>query len=182
MDDPESRIIALYNEHYRRVLAYALTRAAPHTAEDVASEVFVVAWRRLDDVPDPALPWLLGVARNLLRKQRNSDYRQSALTDRIIALTSADEHAGWDVANHVIERDAALAALATLPERDLAVLTLVMWHDLAPRDAAKVLGCSAAAFFVRLHRARRRLAKVLDSAPQPSSIAHNIPAARAATR
>jgi RNA polymerase sigma-70 factor (ECF subfamily) len=40
-----------------------------------------------------------------------------------------------------------------------------MWHGLQPRDAATVLGCSAAAFFVRLHRARRRLARAFDNAP-----------------
>jgi RNA polymerase sigma factor (sigma-70 family) len=163
--DAISRFNAMYDEHYRGVLAYALSRTEPHTAEDVASEVFLIAWRRLGEVPTRALPWLLGVARNLLHKQYDLSRRQSALADRIAALTSTDEHTSWSVADHVIEREAALTALRTLPERDLEVLALAMWHDLKPNDAAKVIGCSTAAFHVRLHRARRRLANALDSAP-----------------
>ncbi|MEV5825464.1 sigma factor [Spirillospora sp. NPDC052242] len=78
MDDPESRFTRLYDEHHRRVPAYALAHAEPHTAEDVAGETFLIAWRRLDQVRDPALPWLLGVARNLLRKQYDRGRRGRA--------------------------------------------------------------------------------------------------------
>lgn len=182
MDDPESRFTILYDSHYRRVLAYALTRAEPDAAEDVVSETFLVAWRRLDDVPDQALPWLLGVARNLLRKQRDSGYRRWALADRIALMTTQEELAAWDVADHVLEREAALSTLGALSERDLDVLALVMWQDLAPKDAAKVVGCSTAAFFVRLHRARRRLAKALDSATGTPPAARTVPTAQEATR
>lgn len=180
MDDPDGsrrRFTELYDENHRRVLAYALTRVEPHTAEDVAGETFLIAWRRLADVTDPALPWLLGVARNLLYKQRDGGYRRRALADRIAAMTTADDLTSWDVAEHVVERDAALAAVAGLSERDLEVLVLVMWQDLTPREAATVVGCSTAAFFVRLHRARRRLARALDNAP-----AARRGAARTATR
>lgn len=182
VDDPESRFTALYDLHYRKVLAYALIRAEPHAAEDIVSETFLIAWRRLGDVPEHALPWLLGVARNLLHKQRDSRYRRSALADRIAALTSPQDLATWDVADHVVEREAALAALASLPERDLGVLELVMWHDLSPKDAAKAAGCSTAAFFVRLHRARRRLAKALESASRARPAPRTVGTAREATR
>jgi RNA polymerase sigma-70 factor, ECF subfamily len=67
--DPDERFTALYDRHYRSVLGYTLLRAGQDAAEDVVSETFLVAWRRLDDLPDPPLPWLLGVARNLLHKQ-----------------------------------------------------------------------------------------------------------------
>ena len=167
MDDPEKWFTDLYDEHYRRVFAYALANAGRDSAEDVASETFLIAWRRLDDMPDAPLPWLLGVARNLLRRQRDGGNRRRALADRIAALTTPEDLAAWDVADHVIERDSALAAIASLSERDLEVLALVMWHGLTPRDAATVVGCSAAAFFVRLHRARRRLARAFDNAPSP---------------
>ncbi|MFB9833038.1 RNA polymerase sigma factor [Actinoallomurus acaciae] len=165
MDDPQKRFTELYDENYRRVLAYALTHTEAHTAEDVARETFLIAWRRLADIRDPALPWLLGVARNRLYKQRDGGYRRHALADRIVAMTTNDDLIAWDVAEHVVERDSALTAVAGLSERDLEVLTLVTWHDLTPRDAAKIVGCSTGAFFVRLHRARRRLAKALDNAP-----------------
>src|SRR3954467_9363138 len=69
VNDPAERFTALYDRHYRSVLGYTLLRAGQDTAEDVTSETFLVAWRRLDDLPEPPLPWLLGVARKLLHKQ-----------------------------------------------------------------------------------------------------------------
>ncbi|MGI5321750.1 RNA polymerase sigma factor [Actinomadura nitritigenes] len=164
MDDPETRFTRLYDENHRRVLAYALTHAEPHTAEDIAGETFLIAWRRLDEVHDPALPWLLAVARNLLHKQRDRGRRGRDLAERVRALGTPRDLAAWDVAEHVVERETALAAVAALPERDLEVLALVNWHGLDARQAARVLRCSVPAFAVRLHRARKRLARALDAA------------------
>ncbi|TDC90630.1 sigma-70 family RNA polymerase sigma factor [Actinomadura sp. 7K507] len=183
MDDPETRFTRLYDENHRRVLAYALTHAEPHTAEDVAGETFLIAWRRLDDIRDPALPWLLGVARNLLHKQRDRGRRGRVLADRIKALAGPSDLAAWDAAEHVVARETALEAIAALPERDLEVLTLVNWHGLDPRQAAKVVGCSVPAFAVRLHRARKRLARALDSpGAAPEHPVRAAPIAREAAR
>ncbi|MCO5994499.1 RNA polymerase sigma factor [Actinoallomurus rhizosphaericola] len=168
MDDSEEsrrRFTELYDDNYRRVLGYVITRTEPHVAEDIVSETFFVAWRRLDHIRDPALPWLLGVARNLLLKQRDSGFRRRALVDRVTAMTTDADLVAWDVADHVVERDSALAAIGRLSDGDLEVLSLVMWHGLAPREAARVVGCTTAAFFVRLHRARRRLARAIENAP-----------------
>ncbi|MFD0891427.1 histidine kinase, partial [Streptosporangium algeriense] len=60
MDHPQQRFTELYDRHYRNVLGYALLRAERQAAEDVVSETFLITWRRLREVPDPALPWLLG--------------------------------------------------------------------------------------------------------------------------
>jgi len=59
-----------------------------------------------------------------------------------------------------------LTALATLPEADRELLTLVAWHGLKPNEAAQVVGCSTAAYFVRLHRARRRLERAMADPPE----------------
>jgi RNA polymerase sigma-70 factor (ECF subfamily) len=162
VNDPAERFTALYDRHYRSVLGYALLRADQGVAEDVVSETFLIAWRRLDDLPDPPLPWLLGVTRNLLHKQYDSGRRRQALADRITAATTTDDLTGPDVAERVVERDAARAALSALRERDVEVIVLVTWYGLAPREAARVLGCSAANVALRLHRARRRLARALN--------------------
>jgi hypothetical protein len=66
MDDPLERFAGVYDQYYRNVLRYLLQHAEQGTAEDVASETFLIAWRRFPAIPDPPLPWLLGVARNLL--------------------------------------------------------------------------------------------------------------------
>ena len=68
----EDRFEELFREHYRAVRGYALRRAPGDLAQDAVSETFLVAWRRLDDVPADALPWLYGVARRVLANQRRS--------------------------------------------------------------------------------------------------------------
>ena len=167
MDDPLERFAGLYDRYYRNVLRYALQHAERGSAEDVASEAFLIAWRRWPEVPEPPLPWLLGVARNLLRKQAEAGRRRRLLADQIATLTTAADIVAWDAAEHVVERVTALQALASLPERDVEVLTLVTWHGLDPRGGGAVLGCSPRAFTVRLHRARRRLTQALRAADQP---------------
>ena len=72
----------LFRAHLPAVRAYARRRIDATTAEDVVAETFVVCWRRLDDVPDDPLPWLLGVARRCLANRRRSDDRRSALAER----------------------------------------------------------------------------------------------------
>ncbi|HKD87893.1 MAG TPA: sigma-70 family RNA polymerase sigma factor [Streptosporangiaceae bacterium] len=171
MDDTHERFAGLYDRYYRNVLRYALQHAERDSAEDVASEAFLIAWRRWPDVPEPALPWLLGVARNLLRKQAEAGHRRRLLADQIAMLTTAADIVAWDAAEHVVERVTALQALASLPERDIEVLTLVTWHGLDPHGGGAVLGCSPRAFTVRLHRARRRLTQALRAADQPQALA-----------
>jgi RNA polymerase sigma factor (sigma-70 family) len=160
--DAQERFVGLYDSCYRRVLGYAGQHVDPSVAEDVASETFLIAWRRLGDVPDPPLAWLLAVARNLLRQQYGALARQRRLETRITALTSAEDLLAWDAAEHVIERAAAVEALAALPPDDIETLTLTTWHGLSPAEAAAVVGCSPRAFTVRLSRARRRLASALS--------------------
>jgi RNA polymerase sigma-70 factor, ECF subfamily len=166
VDDPLGRFTGLYDRYYRNVLRYALLHAEPGSAEDVTSEVFLIAWRQLDAIPEPSLPWLLGVARNLLRKQADARRRQRLLGDRIAALTTEADVIAWDAGEHVVERAAALEALASLAERDVEALTLITWHGLDIRTAAVVVGCSPHAFAVRLHRARRRLAEAVRATDQ----------------
>jgi RNA polymerase sigma factor (sigma-70 family) len=170
VDDPLEQFERLYDGDYRHVLRYALQHAEQGSAEDVTSETFLIAWRKLADVPEPPLPWLLGVARNLLRKQAAARHRQRLLADRVAAMTSATDLIAWDAGEHVVERSAALQALTSLPERDVEALTLVTWHGLNPRQAAAVLGCSPRAFATSLHRARRKLAAALRAAEQPARL------------
>ncbi len=153
-----ARVEALFAEHARAVLAYARRRTDQATAADVVSDVFVVALQRLDDVPrDDPLPWLLGCARRALLNQRRGQRRRARLFERLAASAPRSQP----------ERglsDGALArALATLSERDREALLLTAWEGLTAAQAARVLGCSTQAFWVRSHRARKRLAAALES-------------------
>jgi RNA polymerase sigma-70 factor (ECF subfamily) len=170
VNDAHERFVELYDACYRRVLGYALQHLEADAAQDVASETFLISWRRLPEVPEPPLPWLLAVARNLLRQQYGAATRRRRLEARITALTSEGDLLAWDAGEHVVERAAALEALHALPKDDIEALTLTTWHGLSPAEAATVVGCSPRAFTVRLSRARRRLADALSSAEvaQPS--------------
>ncbi len=152
----DDRFEALYVRHFGDVLAYALRRAPPAVAQDVAADTFLIAWRRLDDVPDRALPWLLAVARKSLANQRRSLRRQRLLAERLAAEPQIDSPA------HALDGPSILAALARLPERDRETLMLAAWEELDSRQAGKVLGCSPTAYRLRLHRARRKLERALQ--------------------
>jgi RNA polymerase sigma factor (sigma-70 family) len=156
----ERRFTAMYDACRQRVWAYATARAGRQIADEVVSETFAVAWRRLADVPDPPLPWLLGVARNVLRDGHRAEVRREAFTAELARW--APRSAG-DVAEEVAERLGVLRAMAAIPEGDREILILVAWQGLSPREAARVVGCSPAALRVRLHRARRRLLHAADT-------------------
>jgi RNA polymerase sigma-70 factor (ECF subfamily) len=168
VDDPLVRFTGVYDQYYRNVLRYLLQHAEQGTAEDVASETFLIAWRRFPAIPDPPLPWLLGVARNLLRKQSSAGLRRRELIARLAVLCSVVDGSALDAGDFVVERAAALDALASLPSRDVEALTLVTWHGLGTAQAAEVVGCSTRAFTVRLSRARQRLARAIQSAEPPA--------------
>jgi RNA polymerase sigma-70 factor, ECF subfamily len=148
------RLESLFVEHSAAVRAYAARRVAQDVVDDVSSDVFVVAWRRLDDMPQDALPWLLACARRIIANQRRGARRWAALRDRLVDEQSASAA--------FAAPDSALGdALATLSAGDREVLMLVAWEGLDARRAAVVIGCSPRAFAMRLHRARRRLAAAM---------------------
>ncbi len=146
----------MYRAHAGAVRAYAVRRALSDAiADDIVSDVFLVVWRRLDDVPERPVPWLLSIARRALANRRRSEHRAAALTDRLISLRrpgSVTAETG----------DQLLDALATLPEPDRELLMLVAWEGLEPSEIARFLGVRPGTVAVRLHRARNRLAAALS--------------------
>ncbi len=164
--DRRHRFEALFVEHAAAVLAYAKRRVDRAQADDVVNEVFVVVWRRLEDVPSDALPWLLGCARRVIANQRRAVRRQDALAERL-----RGEQTGLEMPRSA-ESGELGAALQRLSERDREVLMLIAWDGLEPARAAAVLGCSRSAFAMRLHRARRRLAAAIeqDAGPRPDAL------------
>ncbi len=157
-DVRRERFEAIFEERFRFVSAYVCRRAGEGEADDAVAETFVVAWRRLDEMPLEARPWLLGVARRVLANQRRAAVRRGDLTSRLVHESSAPAEPP--------EREPILQALAQLSDGDREILLLVAWEGLSTSEVAAVFGCSRAAAKVRLHRARRRLRDVflrLDS-------------------
>jgi RNA polymerase sigma-70 factor (ECF subfamily) len=162
-DDARERLERLFRHHHQAVSNYARRRVGTGLADDVVAETFLVAWRRLDDVPVDALPWLLGVARRTLSTQQRSAGRQTALAEKL----AADIRAPIIDTSTSSELDIAVAeALVRLRPRDREAITLIAWDDLTPAQAAVVLGQTRAAFRVRLHRAKLRLRKEVARDPR----------------
>jgi RNA polymerase sigma-70 factor, ECF subfamily len=149
-----ARFEAIYREHFASVEAYARRRLSAR-ADDVVAETFLVAWRRFDQVPEDALPWLYGVARRVASDVRRSSARQVAVVERLARVPTA-------TSSHQEGNPALPSALARLPERDRELLFLVYWEDLDPRRAAAALGCSRATVATTLWRAHRRLRNELN--------------------
>jgi RNA polymerase sigma-70 factor, ECF subfamily len=159
----------LFSAHYAALTRYAARRVGVDAAPEVVAETFLVAWRRLDDVPSNALPWLYGTARRIVANEYRRRDRANLLAERIAG--EGRRAPNPDHADEVIDRIRVWDALERLSLRDREVLQLAEWEQLAPKDAAAVMSCSVAAYKVRLHRARRRLSALLandvDAAPEP---------------
>jgi RNA polymerase sigma factor (sigma-70 family) len=161
------RFEALYAAHAGAVHTYAMRRGPAADADDIVAEVFLIAWRRPRDVPEDARGWLLAVARRVLSNARRGSSRADALRARL-----ERERPSVPDAVSLLDRR-LLEALLRLSESDREALLLIAWEDLTHRDAARVLGVRESTFGVRLHRAKRRLARALadaaDEAPDVTS-------------
>jgi RNA polymerase sigma-70 factor (ECF subfamily) len=166
-----SAFAELFRDHWPAVCAYVARRTRRAGVEDVAAEVFAIAWRRRAELPADPLPWLLRTARNLLLNQRRGDARRAALPLRLGAIAAPYEPSSADAALGRAEAQAVMAALARLGETEREVLMLIHWDGLSAVQAARVLGCSHVAARTRLMRARRRLAAALDEDAAPSESA-----------
>ncbi len=145
----------VYRAHARPVLGYALRRTDDaQDAADVVAETFLVALRRLEDVPAEPLtgPWLYGVARRVIANQRRGRRRRSHLGDRLrdqLVAAGVPDPAETAIARADLER-----LLSGLSSTEREVLELSAWEGLEPREIAEVLGISEGATRVRLSRAR----------------------------
>jgi RNA polymerase sigma-70 factor, ECF subfamily len=166
-DDAVTRFEELYRACYTDLLGYVLRRSeSPEAAADVVADTFLVAWRRLHDIPrDHARLWLFGVARRVLANHRRSVRRTADLAARLRQELASAHRDPSEAPDEVGQ------AFDALSEADREVLRLVAWEELSAAEVAVVLGCSANAARIRLHRARRRFA---DALRQPSLTAGEV--------
>lgn len=151
----EQRLTALVEQVHQPVRRYLARRAHPADVDDVLAETLLVLWRRLDDVPPEApLAWTYAVARRCLANAQRSARRRDALAHRLHDA-DAPSPASSEREDEVAE------AVTHLRADDREVLHLWAWERLEPREIATVLGVSANAASLRLHRARTRLRTLL---------------------
>ena len=158
-DERRVRFERLFRTHADAVRGYALRRTDPDDADDVVAETFLIAWRRFDDVPSDAAPWLLGVARRVLSNRRRSDRRVLSLSDRLAERERRKPSLASDDTDLRLTIE---AGLEQLPDKEREALLLLAWDGLSTAEASVVLKCTRATLAVRVHRARRRLAYIID--------------------
>lgn len=163
----------LFDHSYGPVLRFVERRVHPSHAEDIVSDVFLVAWRRLEDVPtglDDARAWLFGVARRTLLAGLRGEQRQQALAVRVAQDAAARVTAG-DLDPDVLAQRLDLAqAWQRLSAVHQEALALTVWDGLDAPRAARVLGISPVAYRLRLSRARKALRAHAQSLPHPTPV------------
>jgi RNA polymerase sigma-70 factor (ECF subfamily) len=157
--DRRARFERLYVELYPALSAYVVRRLPEATDPgDVLADVFTVVWRRLDQLPRAPADrlWVYGVARRCVSQAA----RSSARLDRLKARRGwiSARLPGTDLDNRLMVRE----AIAALPKGEAEALRLVAWDGLSHEEAAHVLDCSANAVGIRVHRARKRLLRMLS--------------------
>lgn len=160
----EASFRAMYEAYRPEIVAYFLRRCRPDDAQDLAEDVFAVAWRRRGDVPAgrSGLMWLYGVAHHTLSHHRRSVGRRIRLQQRLASVPLVDPPGPETEALHRTELEQVLAAARHLTPVDQEVLRLALWEGLAHREIAAVTGVSVPAVKQRFHRAKRRLAREFE--------------------
>lgn len=164
MADAESRFEEIYDRYSGLILAYAARRTSDaHDAADVLAETYMVAWRRIKEVPagEDARPWLYGVARLVLANHHRGKRRRRGLNQRL-ALDVANLIDDAAAFHSELDSSAVAAAFDDLSEGDRELLTLVGWDGLERDEVAAIIGCTRATVRLRLHRARRRFQEALN--------------------
>ena len=150
----EEHASAIYNYCFRRTADWA-------AAEDLLSIVFLEAWRRRDARLEPGkvLPWLYGIATNVVRNQRRSQRRHAAALARLPRPVHEEPFAERVAAQVDDEKQLRrlLEALNRLPSRERDVFLLCGWSGLGYDEAATALGIPVGTVRSRLSRARTRL-------------------------
>lgn len=167
VDEARARFEEIYDAYSALILAYVAQRTScADDAADVVAETFMVAWRRIGDIPggEQARPWLYGVARRVLSRHHRGNRRRQTLSERLTrelpVLLADASPAAFEGADH----EAMATAFAALSDADRELLTLVGWDGLTREEIATVLGVSRATVRVRVHRARKRFEQQLGQA------------------
>ncbi len=168
----EERFRRIYAAYERQVYAYCLRRIDRDEAIDCTADTFLVAWRRIADVPDgdTALPWLYRTAHHVIGDRYRSRTRSRALVDALKANPTTDQVDEPETV--VVRREAdtsVLDALRRLRPTDQEVLRLAVWEELSHREIGELLGCSAHAVDQRVHRAAKRLGRELHTKAEYAS-------------
>jgi len=154
----------MFEDHFEALRAYCVRRLPVADANDAVSEVFVIALRKGDAMPevDRVRPWLYGIARNVIRHSYRSSARRLRLQSKLDRVDPDVEPGPEAVIVRRSEDEELIAALDTLGDDDREILMLRVWEELTGPEIADTLGISVSAAEKRTSRAFGRLRKAVD--------------------
>jgi RNA polymerase sigma factor (sigma-70 family) len=166
-DDPDA-FGALFERHAKLIFNYCFRRIGNReTAREMLQVVFLEAWRRRDKElpPDKVLPWIYGIATNVVRNQRRSERRYAAALSRLPSATVEPDFADRAAAHLDCERQAekAIGLLRGLSKKQQEVFVLCAGMELSYEDAAFALDIRVGTVRSRLSSARARLTELNSS-------------------
>lgn len=179
--DAAERFRDLYDRHHPALIAYFARRIGSQDAADAVDDVFAVAWRRFDKVPEGegALLWLYGVAHNILANRRRGERRGNRLLARIASQRQPDLLGPEPQVLRNLEGQQVIQALATLRPADQELLLLAYWEGLTHNTIGELLGCSKSAVDARVHRALKKMRQAMGrSGHKPARQANEASTAR----
>jgi RNA polymerase sigma factor (sigma-70 family) len=161
----EAMFNSIYEQHHADVLAYFLRRLDRHEAEEATAEVFLVAWRRMIDLPEgaEARPWLFGVAHNVLRNRQRAIRRAGRLLARAASLPVDLPPTPETVLLRRSQDQMLLNLLERLRPADREVIRLRLWEEATFDEIAEITGCSRHAAEQRYRKALLRLRSICRS-------------------
>ena len=164
----EAKFRQAFDTHFAALIRYCLRRLPARDVNDVVAEVFVVAWRKVREMPDGdyTLPWLYGVARNEINNRRRAIRRFGALTSKLGGQAHHPDPGPEPVIMREAELQALIDALATLRTQDRELLLLRTHEELDYEQIGVAVGCSPEAARKRLSRATSRLRRAAGI-PEP---------------
>ncbi len=170
--DPQ-QFAPIFDRHATAVYRYLASRVGPQSADDLLSEVFVIAFRgrgSFDTTYGDARPWLLGIATNTLRHHYRAESRRSSMLERVRRLPrDRTDRMEEDVASEIVARDqvgAMRTAMDRLDQRYVEVLVLFAAFDLSYEEIARVLRLRIGTVRSRLSRGRAQLRELLAASGQ----------------
>lgn len=155
----EAAFRSLYAWTFDAVARYCLRRLPPDIAHDAVADTYLVAWRRIDDVPpgEEALAWLYGVARNVIRNAQRSGRRTQRLESKLRSHPAGNDPGPEPMIVRRDEDRLLLESLEQLRDVDREIVRLRAFEELSFAHIGKVVGCSEDAAKKRFARAVRRL-------------------------
>ncbi|MDN3358577.1 sigma-70 family RNA polymerase sigma factor [Actinomadura sp. DC4] len=156
-DDRRALVNTLYEEHGRRLHAYAVRLLGDsHHAEDVVQEAMLRAWRKADSLAPgrgSVQGWLMRVAHNVaVDRIRARRARPDEVEETTGEYASAEDHAAAVVESVFVE-----AALSRLSPAHRQVLRVVYFGDHTAAQAAELLGLPVGTVKSRVYHALRQL-------------------------